>query len=73
MLEVARLLAFLAAILLLVSGAAWIKLFRGPELYRLRVSGATAGKAEIASRLLITAAALSAVAASLAVIARLFP
>ncbi len=73
MLEVARLLAFLAAILMLASGPVWIKLFRGPELCRLQVSGATAGKAEIASRLLITAAALSSVAALLAVIARLSP
>lgn len=74
MLEIARLLASIAAILLLVSGAAWIKLFSGPELHGPEVGAATAGKhAEIASRVLITGAVLGAVAASLAVIARLSP
>jgi len=66
-LEVARVVGFLAAILLLVAVAAWIKLFRGPELWRLDGSTAKAGNAEIASQLLVLSAALSGVAAALAV------
>jgi hypothetical protein len=67
MLEVARVLGFFAATLLLVAVAAWIKLFRGPELQRLDGSSAKAGNAEIASQLLVFAAVLSAVAAFLAI------
>jgi hypothetical protein len=67
MLEVARVVGFFAAILLLVAVAAWIKLFRGPKLQSLDGSAATAGNAEIASQLLVLSAALSAVAAALAV------
>ena len=67
MLEVARVVGFFAAILLLMAVAAWIKLFSGPELRRLDGSAAQAGNAEIASRLLVLSAALSAVAAALAV------
>ena len=67
MLEVARAVGFFAAILLLVAVAAWIKLFRGPELRRLDGPAAKAGNAEIASQLLVLSAALSGVAAALAV------
>jgi UPF0716 family protein affecting phage T7 exclusion len=67
MLEVARVLGFLAAILLLVAVGAWIKLFRSPQLRKLDGSAAKAGNAEIASQLLALSAALSAVAAALAV------
>ena len=67
MLEVAGVVGFLAAILLLVAVAAWIKLFRGPELWRLDGSAAKAANAEIASQLLVLSAALSGVAAALAV------
>ena len=67
MLEVARVLGFLAAIVLLVAVAAWIKLFRGAQLRRLDGRAAKAGNAEIASQLLVLSAALSAVAAALAV------
>jgi hypothetical protein len=70
MLQIARLLGFLAAILLLVAVGAWIRLFGDPELQRVDGSTTKArNKAEIASQLLLTAAALSALAASLAVIA----
>jgi hypothetical protein len=73
MLEIARLLGFLAGILLLVAVAAWVRLFRGPALQRLDGSTAKAGVAETASQLLLTAAALSAAAASLAVIEWISP
>ena len=73
MLEIARVVGFFAAILLLVAVAAWIKLFRGPELRRLDGRAAKAGNAEIASRLLALAAVLSAVAASLAIIGWISP
>ena len=74
MLEVARILGFLAAILLLVAAAAWVKLYRGPELQRLNGSAAPkTGKVEIASQLLVLTAVLSAVAAVLAVAGRISP
>ena len=74
MLEVARVLGFSAAILLIVAVAAWIKLFRGPELQRLDGSAVPkARNAEIASQLLALAAFLSAVAAILAVAGRISP
>jgi hypothetical protein len=67
MLEVARVLGFLAANLLLVAVGARIKLIRRPQLRKLDGSAAKAGNAEIASQLLALSAALSAVAAALAV------
>ena len=67
MLEVARIVGSFAAFSLLVAVAAWIKLARGPELQRLDGSTAKAGNAEIAAQLLVLAAALSAVAAALAI------
>jgi len=73
MLEIARVVGFFAAILLLVAVAAWIKLFRGPELRRLDGRAAKAGNAEIASQLLVLSAALSAVAAALALAAWISP
>jgi len=73
MLEVARVVGFFAAIVLLVAVAAWIKLFRGPELRRLDGSAAKAGNAEIASQLLVLSAALSGVAAALAVVGWISP
>ena len=73
MLEIARVVGFVAAILLLVAVAAWIKLFRGPELRRLDGRAAKAGNAEIASQLLVLSAALSAVAAALALAAWISP
>ena len=74
MLEVARVLGFLAATLLVLAVAAWIKLFRGPELHRLdRNPAAKAGNVEAASQLLVLAAALSAVAAFLAIVGWISP
>jgi hypothetical protein len=73
MLEVARVVGFFAAILLLVSVAAWIKLFRGPELRRLDGSAAKTGNTELASQMLVLSAVLSAVAASLAIIGWVSP
>lgn len=69
MLELARVLGFLAAVLLLVAVAAWIKLFRGPQLQRLDSSAAPkAGNVEVASQLLVLTAVLSAVAAFMAIV-----
>lgn len=73
MLEVAHVLGFFAAILLLAAVAEWIKLARGPELRKLGGRAAKAGNAEIASQLLVLAAALSAVAAAVAVVWRISP
>jgi hypothetical protein len=68
MLEVAHVLGFLAATLLIVAVAAWINLLRGPELQRLDGRAAPRVRSvEIASRLLVLAVTLSAVAAILAV------
>ncbi|HLO20234.1 MAG TPA: hypothetical protein VK192_07050 [Sphingomicrobium sp.] len=68
MLEFARVLGSIAAILLIVAVAVWFKLFRGPELQRL--DGREVPKAdnvETASQLLVLAVILSGVAATLAV------
>lgn len=74
MLEAAHVLGFVSAILLIVAVAAWIKLSRGPELQRLDGSAAPkAGNVEIASQLLLLAAALSAVDAFLAIVAWILP
>ena len=67
MLEIARVLGFFAAILLIVAVAAWIKLFRGTELQRLGRGAPNVRNAETASQLLALAVFLSAVAAILAV------
>jgi hypothetical protein len=67
MLEVARVLGFFAATLLVVAVAAWIKLFRGPELQRLDGSAAPKVRnVEIASQLLVLAGSLSAISALIA-------
>lgn len=63
MFEASQLLAFLAAILLVVAIGIWVKLFRGPELQRL--NGKAAGSVqnvERASQLLVISVGVSAVA-----------
>lgn len=68
MLEPAHMIAGLSVVLLIVAIGAWVKLFGGPELQRLNGSAAAVvGNVEIASRLLVLAVAVSAVAASVAV------
>jgi hypothetical protein len=68
MLEFARVLGVLSAVLLIVAVAEWVRLFRGPQLQRLDGSAAPKVRnVEIASQLLALAVALSAVAAILAV------
>lgn len=68
MLEFARVLGSIAAILLIVAVAVWFKLFRGPELQRLDGRGVPkADNVETASQLLVLAVILSGVAATLAV------
>jgi hypothetical protein len=68
MLEAARVLGVISAVLLVAAIAAWVRLLRGPTLQRLdgRI-GPDSGQAQVASQLLMLAAGLSAVAAVLAV------
>ena len=73
MLETSGFLGWLAAALLFAAGAAWLKLGRGPVLQRLN------GRAKLkteqvegASRLLMAAVGLSAVAAVVALSGRMF-
>ena len=69
MLELARILGGLSAVLLVAAIAAWVNLLRAPVLQRLdgRLQGESRA-AEIASQLLVAAAGLGAVAAILAVV-----
>jgi hypothetical protein len=72
--DIARDLGFVAAILLIVAVAAWIRLFRGLELQRLDGSPAPRlGNVTIASQLLVLAVILSAAAAVLAVVGWISP
>lgn len=67
MIEAARILGSIAAALLIIAVAAWLKLLRGRELQRLDGQiESTSRPTEIASRLLVAAAGLSAVSAFLA-------
>ena len=66
MLEVARILAVVAAVLLIVAGAAWARMFRRPALLRVRGTAASEGRVKSASHLLGLALGASAVAAILA-------
>ena len=69
MLETSALLGWLSAALLFAAVAAWLKLGRGPVLQRLNGRGPLEkDQVENASRLLVIAVGLSAVAAILAVI-----
>jgi hypothetical protein len=73
MLETSDMLGWFAAALLFAAVAAWLKLDRGPLLQRL--NGRTAVKAdqvESASRLLVIALGVSAVAAIVAVAGWMF-
>jgi hypothetical protein len=68
MLEAARILGWLAAALLVAAVAAWVPLLSGPALRRL--DGGTepdVARTELASRALIFAFGLSALAAALAI------
>ncbi len=68
MLEVARILASVAVILLTVAIAAWANRLRRPSLRRLNGSAvANGGNLQIAALLLLAAVGLSAVAAVLAI------
>ena len=67
MLEAARVLGVISAVLLVASIAAWVRLLRGPALQRLDGRVADSAQAQLASQLLMLAAGLSAVAAILAV------
>jgi hypothetical protein len=73
MLESAGFLGWLAGALLLAAVAAWLKLGRRPLLQRLDGRSALNNQqVEQASRLLLMALALSAVAAALAIAALMF-
>ena len=67
MLDAARVLASLAALALLVSGAFWIKVVGADEMQD--AGTVAAGHVDRASKLLAMAVALSAAAASLAIVA----
>lgn len=70
MLEVARIIGALSAVLLVVAVAAWVKLAGGPVLQRLKGRAVSnSSEAEFASRLVVLALGLSVVAAVLAVYA----
>lgn len=69
MFEAARFTAILAAVLLVVAIAVWVKLMRGPELQRLdRRSGGSVHNVEGASQLLVMAVGVSAVASILSLL-----
>ena len=68
MLEVARTLAFLSTALMVISFAIWLKWLRGPLLQRLDGQRASnVALAAVASKLLMVAFGVSAVAAVLAI------
>lgn len=70
MLEVGRIMAGMAAILLVVAAGAWLKLGRTSLLRRIDGRLAlTSAKGEIAAQLLVPAAAVSGAAATMAVTA----
>jgi hypothetical protein len=67
MLDAAQILASLAALALLVSGAFWIKVAGSDEIHDGGI--VVAGNVDRASKLLAVSVALSATAASLAIVA----
>jgi hypothetical protein len=68
MIEASRILGFASVALLTIAIAAWLKLWRRPELARIHPIRLTKlAEGEIASRLLMLAAGLSAIAAMLAI------
>jgi hypothetical protein len=68
MIEASRIFGFFSLILLAVAIGAWLKLWRRPKLARLDGAGPpNPPESEFASRLLVVAAGLSAVAAILAI------
>ena len=72
--EVARILAFVSAILMAISFVIWANWLRGPLLQRLDGQRASnAAPAALAIKLLIAAFAVSAVAAALAILEWISP
>jgi hypothetical protein len=68
MIEASRILGFASVALLALAIAAWLKLWGRPELARLDdVKGSKLVEVELASRLVVVAAGLSAIAAVLAI------
>ena len=62
--EAAQLLASIAAVLLVIAIAAWVKLTRSPSMQRLDGSRVPDnGRVETAARLIVAAVSVSAVAA----------
>ena len=73
MVEAGNVLGVLAAVLLLIAGAAWIKVIRSPLLQRM--DGSTemdSAQGELASELLLWAMGLSTAAAILAIAGWIF-
>ena len=74
MVEVARTLAFVSALLVVISLAIWAKWLRGPLLQRLDGQQASnVALAAIAMRLLVAGFGVSALAAVLALVGIMFP
>jgi hypothetical protein len=72
--EVAQALAFLSALLMVISFAIWLKWLRGPLLQRLDGQRASnAAPAALAIKLLMAAVAVSAMAAILAIVGWISP
>lgn len=72
--EVARILAFVSAILMAISFVIWANWLRGPLLQRIDGQRASnAAPAALAIKLLIAAFAVSAVAAALAILGWISP
>jgi hypothetical protein len=73
MVEAGNVLGVLAAVLLLIAGAAWIKVIRSPLLQRM--DGSTemdSAQGELASELLLWAVGMSTAAAILAIAGWIF-
>jgi hypothetical protein len=73
MVEAANILGMFAAVLLLISVVAWVKLIRGPLMQRTDGrTGIDSDQRQLASEILFWAAGLSSVAALLAIAGRIF-
>jgi hypothetical protein len=66
-LEIAHVLGWSSAVVLLMAAAAWVKLLRGPAIQRLDRRLALDPNAELASKLLVVALGLGGMAALLAI------
>jgi fumarate reductase subunit D len=68
MLEFGQMLGLLSALVLIVAVAAWVKLGLYPALHRVHGEGGNLASIEVASRLIVAAFGLSALATVFAVV-----